>query len=160
MLIHNSIPVILYDKLLTIRDTGKEIKLKGDPLKMITNKNYKVDLASLADKNLKYDFPTLSFYPLKPPGKKLLEIKRLLKCSNHQVYWFLLRVFRKKTFSSSDPHELCNRLQLLLQEKQAGNNFDIINEKIVAIVEKLLEYNCISKKQHKQLLIKCNLIHE
>ena len=65
----------------------------------------------------------------------------------------------KTIFLSSDPDELSDRLKLLLQEKQAGNNSDIINEEIVAIVDKLLEYKCISKKQHKQFSIKCNLLH-
>ena len=41
---------------------------------------------------------------------------------------------------SSGPEELCNGLNLLLQEKQAGNNFDIIKNEIVAIVDNLLEY--------------------
>ena len=59
---------------------------------------------------------------------------------------------------SSNPKELCDRLNLLLQEKQAGNNSDIINDEIVAIFDKFLEYKCISKKQHKQILIKCNLL--
>ena len=59
---------------------------------------------------------------------------------------------------SSDPDERCNRIKLLLQEKQAGNNSIIINNEIFAIVDKLLEYKCISKKQHKQILIKCNLL--
>ena len=59
---------------------------------------------------------------------------------------------------SSDPNELCDRLKLLLEEKHASNNFNIINEKIVAIIDKLLDYKCISKKQHKQILIKCNLL--
>ena len=62
-------------------------------------------------------------------------------------------------FSSSDPNELCDRLKLLLQEKQTGNSFDIINENTVAIVDKLWECKCISKKQHKQFLIKVDLIH-
>ena len=66
----------------------------------------------------------------------------------------------KTIFLSSDPDELCERLKLLLQEKHAGNNSDIINEEIVAIVDKLLEYKCISEKQHKQILIKCNLINK
>ena len=60
---------------------------------------------------------------------------------------------------SSDTEELCNRSKLLLQEKQAGNNSDIIKDEIVAKVDKLLECKCISKKQHKQILIKCNLLH-
>ena len=37
-------------------------------------------------------------------------------------------------------------IKLLLQEKHAGNNSDIINEEIIALVDKLLEYKCISKK--------------
>ena len=64
----------------------------------------------------------------------------------------------KILFLSSDPDEICNRLKLLLQEKHAGNNSDLINEEIVAIVDKLLEYKCITKKQHNQILIKCNLL--
>ena len=66
--------------------------------------------------------------------------------------------FSKTKILSSDPNELCDRLKLLLHEKQAGNNSEIINEEIVAIVDKLLEYKCITKKQHKQILIKCNLL--
>ena len=64
--------------------------------------------------------------------------------------------FSKTIILSSDPNELCDRLKLLLQEKNGGNNSDKINDEIVAIVDKLLEYKCISKKQHKKILIKCN----
>ena len=62
-------------------------------------------------------------------------------------------------FISSDPDELCNRLKLLVQEKHAGNNSNIINQEIVTIVDKLLEYKRISKKQQKQILKKFNLLH-
>ena len=65
-----------------------------------------------------------------------------------------------KKILSCDPNELCDRWRLLLQEKHAGNNSNIINEEIVAIVDKLWEYKCISKKQHKQILIKCNLLNK
>ena len=40
---------------------------------------------------------------------------------------------------------------LSLHEKQAGNNSDMINEEIVAIVDILLENKCIPKKQQKQI---------
>ena len=50
---------------------------------------------------------------------------------------------------SSDPDELCKRLKLLLQEKLAGNNSDLICKEIVAIVDNLKEYKCISKKEQK-----------
>ena len=62
-------------------------------------------------------------------------------------------------FLSSVTNELCKILKLLLQEKHAGNKSDLINEEIVAIVDKLVEYKCLSMKQHKQVLIRCNLLH-
>ena len=66
----------------------------------------------------------------------------------------------KTVFLSSNPDELCNIIILILQEKHAGNNSDIIDDEVVAIVDKLLEYKCISKKPHKQILIKCNLLNK
>ena len=60
---------------------------------------------------------------------------------------------------SSDPNELCDRLRLILREKHAGNNSELISQEIVAIVDKILENKCISGKQHKQISIKCNLLH-
>ena len=47
LLLHNTIPITLYNILFTFRDTGKKIELKGCLLK--TNKKYNVDLASLSD---------------------------------------------------------------------------------------------------------------
>ena len=49
-------------------------------------------------------------------------------------------------FLLTDPDKLCNRLKLLLQERQAGNNSDIINDEIVGIVDKLLEDKRLSTK--------------
>ena len=49
LLIHNTIPITLYNNVLRFPDTGKEFELKGDFLKMITHKNCKVDLASLSN---------------------------------------------------------------------------------------------------------------
>ena len=56
LLIENAIPITLHTNLLTFCDTGNVFKLKEYLLKMITNKNYYVDLASLQDKKLMYDF--------------------------------------------------------------------------------------------------------
>ena len=66
----------------------------------------------------------------------------------------------KTIFLSSDPNELCDRLKLLLQEKQARNNSDIFNDEIAVIFDKLLEYKCITKKQNSQILIKCTLLNK
>ena len=48
-------------------------------------------------------------------------------------------------FLPKNPDELCTRIKLLLQEKQAGNNSNIINDEIIAVVDKLLEYKCTTK---------------
>ena len=42
-------------------------------------------------------------------------------------------------FSSENSDELCDILRLQLQEKHAGNNSDLINDEIIAIIDKLLE---------------------
>ena len=58
-------------------------------------------------------------------------------------------------FLPKNPNELRDRLKLILQEKQAGDNSDIIIEEIVAIVIILLDSKCIFTKQHKILVYKC-----
>ena len=52
LLMKNKIPITLYGNMLTFRDTNKQFELTGDLLEMITNKDYNVDHASLADKKL------------------------------------------------------------------------------------------------------------
>ena len=65
------------------------------------------------------------------------------------------KLFSKTKFLSFDPFETCERLKLLLQEKQAGNYSVFISDETVAIADTLFEYNCVSTKQHENLLIKC-----
>ena len=127
---------------------------------MITNKNFNVDLASLQDKKFRYDFAKEMNFDLKAVGKKSIRDRTLIKLLKSPGLIVSASGVSRKICFSSDLDELCDRLKLLLQEKYAGNNSDIINDEIVAIVDKLLEYKCISKKQHKQILIKCNLLQK
>ena len=157
--INKTVPITLYNNMLTFRDTGKEFELTGDLLKMITNKNYNVDLASLSDKKLFYDFAKQMNFDTKALGNKSTRYRTLMKLLKSPGLMVSASGVSKTIFLSSDPDELCNRLKLLLQEKHVGYKSDIINQEIVAIVDKLLEYKCISKKQHKQILKKCNLIN-
>ena len=157
LLIHNTIPITLHDNLSTFRDTNKVFELKGDLLKNITNKNYNVDLASLQDKKIMYDFAKEMKFDTKALGNKSIRDRKLIKLLNSPGLMVSASGIPKTIFLSSDPNELRNRLKLLLQEKHAGNNSDIINQEIVAIVDKLLEYKCISKKEHKQTFFKCKL---
>ena len=158
--IHNSIPITLYGNMLTFRDTNKQFELKGNLLEMITNSKFNVDLASLSDKKLMYDFAKEMHFDPKASGNKSTRDRKLIKLLNSPGLMVSASGVSKTIFLSSDSNELCDRLKLILQEKHAGNNSDLINEEIVAIVEKLLDYKCITKKQHKQILIKCNLLQK
>ena len=156
LLIKNTIPITLHDNLLTFRDTNKVFELKGDLLKMIANRNYNVDHAGLSDKKLMYDFAKEMHFDIKSQGNKSTRDRTLIKLLKSPV--IMASGVSKTIFLSSDPDELCIRLKLLLQEKHGGNNSDLINEEIVAILDNLLEYKCITEKQHKKNLIKCNLL--
>ena len=156
--INKTIPITLYGNMLTFRDTNKQFELKGDLLEMITNSKFNVDLTSLSDKKLMYDFAKEMHFDPKASGNKSTRDRKLIKLLESPA--ILASGVSKTIFLSSDPDELCNRLKLLLQEEHAGNNSDIINDEIVPIIDKLLEYKCISKKQHKQILFKCNLLQK
>ena len=160
LLMKNKIPITLYGNMLTFRDTNKQFELKRDLLKMITNTKYNVNLASLADKKLMYDFAKEMRFDMKAPGRKSTRDNTLITLLKSPGLMVSASGVSKTIFLSSDPDELCNRLKLLLQQKQAGNNSEIINDETVVIVDKLLEYKCITKKQHKQILIKCNLLQK
>ena len=54
-------------------------------------------------------------------------------------------------FLASDPDELVDQLKLLYFEKVGGNHSFLINEQIIAIIDKLLEYECISPSQHQNI---------
>ena len=54
-------------------------------------------------------------------------------------------------FLPSDPDELVDQLKLLYFEKVGGNDSFLINERIIAIIDKLLEYECISPSQHQNM---------
>ena len=127
---------------------------------MITDNNYNVDHASLADKKLLYEFAKEMNFDEKAVGNKSTRDKTLIKILKSSGLIVSASGVSKTIFLSSDANELCDRIKLLLQEKHAGNNSDIINDEIVAVVDKLLEYKCLSKKQHKQILIKCYLINK
>ena len=155
-LIHRGIPVTLFSNMITFRDSNKSFKLEGDLLKLITNHKFNAGHSSLQDKKLIYEFAKEMNYDTKSPGRPSIRHDSVVKILNSPA--IMASGVSNIIILSSDPNELCDRLRLLLQEKHAGNNSDLINDEIIAIVDKLLEYKCISKKQHKQILIKCNLL--
>ena len=155
-LIHGSIPVTIFSNMITFRDSKKTFKLEGDLLKVITNFKFNVDHSNQQDRKILYEFAKEMKYDVKSTGKPSTRHNSMIRLLDQPA--IMASGISKTIILSSDPNKLCDRLKLLLQEKNAGNNSDIINNEIVAIVDKLLEYRCISKKQHKQILIQCNLL--
>ena len=155
-LIHGTIPVTIYSNMITFRDTNKTFRLEDDLLKVITNHKINVDHSNPQVKKIIYEFAKEMKYDPKSTGRPSTRHDSMVRLLNQPA--IMASGFSKTIILSSDPNELCDRLKLLLQEKHGGNNSNLIDEEIVAIVDKLLEYKCISKKQHKQILIKCNLL--
>ena len=155
-LIHGTIPVTIFSNMITFRDSNKSFRLEGDLLKVITNHKFNVDHSSPQDKKLIYEFAKEMNYDTKSTGRPSTRHTSIIKTLESPA--IMASGISKTIFLSSDPNELCDRLKILLQAKHAGNNSEIINEEIVVIVDKLLEYRCINKKKHKQILIKCNIV--
>ena len=155
-LIHGNIPVTIFSNMITFRDSNKTFRLEGDLLKVITNYKFNVDHSSPQDKKVIYEFAKEMNYDINSTGRPSVRHNSMIKLLEQPA--IMASGFSKTIILSSDPNELCDRLKLILQEKHGGNNSNLIDEEIVAIVDNLLEYNCVSKKQHKQILIKCNLL--
>ena len=107
----NSKPNTLHDNLLTFRDTSKLFEIKGDLLKMKTNENYNVDLASLSDKKLVYDSAKQMLFDVKCPGNKNNRYRTLIKLLKSPVSMVFASGVSKTIFLPTDPHELCDRLK-------------------------------------------------
>ena len=76
--INKTIPITLYNNMLTFRDTGREFELKGELLKVITDRNYNVNLASLQDKEILYDFAKEKNFDTKAQGNKSTRDRTLI----------------------------------------------------------------------------------
>ena len=157
-LINYGIPVTLFSNMLIFRDSDKSFKIDGDLLETMTNYDFNIDHFNQQDRNLVYEFAKEMNFNIKKKGNKSgrdKSIKRLLKSPA-----FMASGISKTIILLENPNDLCDRLRILLLEKHAGNNSDLYNEEIIAIVDKLLEYKCITKKQHKQIFTKCNLLNK
>ena len=65
--------------MLTFRDTDEKFELGGEILKMMTNKNYNVDLANLLDKKLMFEFAKEMYFDEKAPGNKSTRDKTFIR---------------------------------------------------------------------------------
>ena len=141
---------------MTIRDTDKKFLLQGDLFKMMTNKKYNVDLAKVSDEKILYDFGKEMHFDVKAPCNKSDKDRSFLRLLEFSA---VMASRIATSFLSSDPKEICDGIKLMLQEKQAGKISDKIIDEIIAIADNLLEYKCISTKQHMQFFFKYDVLH-
>ena len=125
LLIHNSIPVTLHDNLLTFRVTGKIFEMKGDLLIIIIDKNYNVDLSSLSDKQIMFDFAKRKNFDVRGQGNKSNRDRTLKELLESPGLMVSASGVSRAIFLSSDPNELCDRINFLLQEYLRNNKSNI-----------------------------------
>ena len=154
-LINEKVPVTIFSNMLTFRDTKRVFKIEGDLYKVISHYKFNVDHSNKQNWQIIYEFGKEMNYKLKNKGRPSIRHKSMIRLFNQPP--ITASGFTKTIILSSDTNELCDGLKLLLHEKHGGNNSNLIDEEFVAIIDKLLEYKCLSKKQHKQILIKCSL---
>ena len=154
LLINKTIPVTFYNNLLRFRDTDKKFEQQGGLLKLITNKIYNVGLAKFPDEKTMYEFAKEMHFDEGALGDKSTQDKSPIKLLKSPAIMAGSLREPKRRRLSSDLNELCDRQELIVQEKQSGNYSNIFNEEIVAIADKQLEYKCIPTKQHTFLLLK------
>ena len=157
-LTNGGLPVTLVSNMLIFRDSNKSFKLDGDLLQTMTSYDFNVNNSDPKDQKLNHEFAKEMNFNIKEKGQKSDRDEELIKLLKSPA--IMASGFSNILILSSDPDDICNRLDLLLQEIQAGNNSDLINMEIVAIVDKLLEYKCTTKKQHNQIFFKCNLLQK
>ena len=93
----------------------KKFELQGDLLKMMTNKDYNVDLANSQDRNLMCDFAKEMYFDEKAPGNESTRARlpiRLLKSPSVMVSSSVVssshkkKSFSKTRFLSSNSNQL------------------------------------------------------
>ena len=129
--------------------------LDGDLLEIMANYDFNVSHSNPKEQKLIYQFGKEMNFNKKQKGRKSGRDKSLIKIIEFSA---IMASGISTKFLPSDPDKLSDRWKLLLQEKQAGINSILINEESI-VVDKLLDYKCIPKKQHTQVLINCNLLH-
>ena len=89
-------------------------------------------------------------------SKRYFFIKDLInQCIYQHIPYQLSQLgsgFNQYVFLPSDPDELVDQLKLLYFEKVGGNDNPMLSEQIIAIADKLLQYQCITTNQHQNLI--------
>ena len=89
------------------------------------------------------------YFDVKAQGRKSTRDRPLIRLLKSPGLMISASGISNTIFLPSSPKATCSRLKLLSQEKQNGKDSVIIKEETVALIDKLLEYNCNTPIQHK-----------
>ena len=115
--INEGIPVTLFSIMLIFRDGNKSFQLDGDLLETMTYFDFNVSHSNPKDQKLVYEFGKKMNFNIIQKGRKSDRDKSMIKLIKSPA--ILASGISSILILSSDPDELCDRLKLLLQEKQA-----------------------------------------
>ena len=149
--------VLIKNNTLTFLSSGNKYNLKNPDLSyFITNAQLDTQPQNV---NLIYSFLNDMKYNINYGDKKSKRyyfIKDLIiqYIYQHNPYQLsqLGSGFNQYVFPPSDPDELVDQLKLLYFEKVGGNDNPMLSEQIIAIADKLLQYQCITTNQHQNLV--------
>ena len=139
----------MYDDKLVFKNSGKIFNLKGDFLEMITDYEIKTDSPDL---KLLIDIMDGMHFDINCRGKCLRD-RNLIKnfFNERSILAFRLKTSETTFFLSENPNDLCDRLCLIIQEKQAGNDTTRFENDTIAIFDEFLQYKTITPTQPEKL---------
>ena len=128
VLINEGIPVTLLSNMITFRDIKKSFKLDGDLLETMTNYDFHVSHSNPKDQKLNYAFGKEMNFNIKQKVGKSDRDRSRIKLLNSPA---IMASGISTIFLSENTDELCDKV-------------------IVAIVDEVLSYKCVTKKQQRQ----------
>ena len=142
----NKEEVKLYEDKLLFRDTGVVFTLKGGIFSIILDHDF--NETDSPDSKQIIIFLDEMHFDIHAKSKSFRD--KNLKKNFYNKRVLLGSDLQKGIFLSVNPDEICNRLRLIIQEKRAGNDANRFDSGVIPIVDKLLDYKCITRTQHKK----------
>ena len=130
-LIVTNVPVTQYSNIFYFRDNNRSFKLDGDLSKTKTNYKLNVHHSNTQDRKIIFEFGKEMRFDIKQKGRPSNRDKSIIKLLDSPAMMASGISYIKVL--QSDPDELCHRFELVLEEKQAGNNSIIVDEEVVVI---------------------------
>ena len=149
--------VLIKNNTLTFLSSGNKYNLKDPDLSyFITNAQLDTQPQNV---NLIYSFLNNMKYNINYGDKKSKRYYFIKDLINQYIYQHipyqlsqLGSGFNQYVFLPSDPDELVDQLKLLYFEKVRGTNNPMLSEQIIAIADKLLQYQCNTTNQHQNFI--------